>query len=57
MIDSSLPAETVDRAERIVAIRREIAAGTYETPEKLSAALEAFLDAADSREPPSPRPR
>jgi hypothetical protein len=32
------------RNERIARIRREIAAGTYETPEKLSRALDAFLD-------------
>lgn len=49
-----------DRAERIAAIRREIAAGTYETPEKLAAALEAFLGESDadgeSADPPL-RPR
>ena len=33
-----------ERAERIARIRREIAAGTYETPAKLARALDAFLD-------------
>jgi hypothetical protein len=31
------------RASLVARIRREIAAGTYETPEKLAAALEAML--------------
>jgi anti-sigma28 factor (negative regulator of flagellin synthesis) len=33
-----------DAAARIMELRREIARGTYETDEKLSAALDAFLD-------------
>ena len=57
MIDSSLPTEALDGAEHIAAIRREIAAGTYETPEKLSAALDAFLEAAGKNTSPPPRPR
>ncbi len=32
------------RADRIAQIRREIAQGSYETPEKLDAALERLLD-------------
>ncbi len=32
------------RFERIAQIRRQIAAGTYETPERLELAVEAFLD-------------
>ena len=32
------------RQERIDAIRAQIAAGTYETPEKLDAAVERLLD-------------
>jgi len=48
---------TADRDERIAAIRREIAEGTYETPEKLSAALDAFLKEAEKPTPPPSRPR
>ena len=37
--------ETNDRRqERIAKIRRQIAAGTYETTDKLSRALDVFLD-------------
>jgi anti-sigma28 factor (negative regulator of flagellin synthesis) len=36
------PSET--RAARIARIRREIQAGTYETPARLEAAVDAFLD-------------
>ena len=57
MIYSSGPTEDLDRAERIAAIRREIAAGTYDTPEKLSAALDSFLDTAGENTSPPPRPR
>lgn len=32
------------RQARVAEIRRQIAAGTYETPEKLEQAIEAFLD-------------
>jgi anti-sigma28 factor (negative regulator of flagellin synthesis) len=32
------------RLERIARIRRQIAAGTYETPEKLACAVDAFLE-------------
>jgi anti-sigma28 factor (negative regulator of flagellin synthesis) len=35
---------TVERAVRVAEIRRQIADGTYETPEKLSAAVDALLD-------------
>ncbi|REJ69279.1 MAG: hypothetical protein DWQ31_05255 [Planctomycetota bacterium] len=47
------------REERLARIRQEIAAGTYETPEKLEAAVDAFLqrqadDEAASR-PGQPR--
>ena len=35
------------REERIAEIKKQIAAGTYETPEKLEQALEAFLQAHD----------
>jgi hypothetical protein len=34
--------------EKIARIRREIAAGTYETPEKLDAAFDAMLDCWDA---------
>ncbi len=37
--------------EHLVAdIKHQIAAGTYETPEKLEAAIDAFLDAHDAAE-------
>jgi negative regulator of flagellin synthesis FlgM len=32
------------RHDRVAAIRQQIAEGTYETPEKLDAALDALLD-------------
>ena len=35
------------RQERLERIRREIADGTYETPEKLEAALETFVQTVD----------
>jgi hypothetical protein len=37
------PEETLFRAGLVEQIRREIAAGTYETPEKLEVALERML--------------
>ncbi|MCE9548474.1 MAG: hypothetical protein K8T25_23615 [Planctomycetia bacterium] len=37
------PERDVDRLARIAAIRAEIAAGTYETVDKMQAALAAFL--------------
>ena len=56
------------REMRIAEIKRQIAVGVYETPEKLEHAIEAFLDSSavflDSRtdaesphEKPVPRPR
>ncbi len=39
------------RRARIEEIRRQIAAGTYETPDKIEAAVEAFL-ASDQRSSP-----
>jgi anti-sigma28 factor (negative regulator of flagellin synthesis) len=57
MIDARPSLESAERAERIAAIRREIAAGTYETPEKLSAALDAFLEASDAETSPPAHPR
>lgn len=47
------------RAERILRIRREIAAGVYETPNKLEAALDRFLDrhAADGHPADHDEPR
>ena len=32
------------RSDLVARVRQEIAAGTYETPEKLDAALDRFLD-------------
>ncbi len=37
-------AETENRTERIAEIRRQIADGSYDTDEKISAALDRFLD-------------
>jgi len=34
---------TEDRAARLAEIRRQVAAGTYETPGKISAAVDEFL--------------
>lgn len=40
----SAPVTTLEtRAERLARIQREIAAGTYETPEKLEAAIDRML--------------
>ena len=45
------PAEkSSDRAARLAEIRRQIAAGTYETPERLSAAVDALLEDLEGRE-------
>ena len=41
MVDAS---EQHLRAARVEGLKREIAAGTYETADKLEAALDAFLD-------------
>ncbi len=38
--------EQVARQQRIAVIKRQIEDGTYETPARLDAALEAFLDDA-----------
>lgn len=39
------------RRARLVAIKRAIAAGSYETPDKLSAALDSLLDMLEDRHP------
>ncbi|MCE9552417.1 MAG: flagellar biosynthesis anti-sigma factor FlgM [Planctomycetes bacterium] len=57
MAKTTTAPDTADRAERIAAIRREIAAGTYETPEKLSAALDAMLVKIEKNDAPPARPR
>ena len=41
---------TKSRAVKIADIKRQIAAGTYDTPERLSEALERFLDSQESCE-------
>jgi hypothetical protein len=59
----SKPAQTADRSARIAEIRRQIAAGEYETPEKLEQAVERMLDSlldvpphrADEPSDPAPR--
>lgn len=54
---------TAERLARIAEIRRQIAVGTYETPEKLEAAIDAWLDsvfpsdAGSGETPPPGRPR
>jgi negative regulator of flagellin synthesis FlgM len=42
-VNASIEGEV--RMDRVTAIRQAIAEGTYETPERLSAALDRFLDA------------
>ncbi|MBI2826395.1 MAG: hypothetical protein HYX69_17095 [Planctomycetia bacterium] len=42
--------EARDRAAHLAEIRRQIAAGTYETPERLSAAVDALLEDLEDRE-------
>ena len=37
------------RAARLAEIRRRIEAGTYETPTRIEAALDKFLDSDDAR--------
>ena len=39
-----------DRTERIAEIRRQIAEGTYDTPQRLEAAVEGFLASDDARD-------
>ena len=41
---ASQPAEGDMRGDRVASIRQAIAEGTYETPEKMSAALDRLLD-------------
>lgn len=59
----SKPMHTADRSARIAEIRRQIAAGVYETPEKLEQAVErmlgSLLEAPDHRtgETPEAAPR
>ncbi len=45
------------RQAKVAEIRRQIAAGTYETPEKLERALDAFLDRLATEEQPRGKPR
>jgi hypothetical protein len=49
------------RAARIAEIRRQVAAGEYDTPQRIEAALEAFLDSDDASDgghvPPRHVPR
>lgn len=48
----------LERQTRIITIRREIAAGTYETPERLEAAIEALaVDLEDRAKSDGARPR
>jgi len=43
MEKSAIWCEPPFRARLVARVRREIAAGTYETPEKLAAAIEVML--------------
>lgn len=45
------------REQRVAEIRRQIAAGAYETPEKLELAVEILLDRLNSAELPRPAPK
>lgn len=49
--------DSADREARLAEIRRQIAAGTYETPDKLEQAIDAFLDRMAPAEADSGRPR
>lgn len=51
--------DSADRQARIAEIRRQIAAGTYETPAKLDRAVEALLDRLNSAKisPASSKPK
>jgi hypothetical protein len=53
-----MPADSRSRQARLAEIRRQIAAGTYETPEKLQAAVEKMLESWEepSHDPDEPRP-
>ena len=42
-MSNATPTEPADRQARLAEIRRQIAAGTYETPEKIAAAVEKML--------------
>ena len=44
------PKDSEDRQARLKEIRRQIAAGTYETPEKLSAAVDKLLERMERAE-------
>ena len=57
MAPTSKSSDSPDRQARIAAIRREIAAGSYETPEKLDRAVDALLERLNSGELPPPKPR
>jgi hypothetical protein len=45
------------RDSRLAEIRRQITAGTYETPERLSAAVDALLADLDGRADSAEEPR
>ena len=59
MPPTSKSSDSSDRQARLAAIRREIAAGSYETPEKLDRAVDALLDRLNSAELPplAPKPK
>lgn len=45
------------RQAKVAKIRRQIAAGTYETPDKLERAIDAFLDRLPAKDAPAGKPR
>ena len=53
---SSIPTAAAEREAYLAEVRQQIAAGTYETHERLEAAVDALLDELTS-EPPRTAPR
>ncbi|HEY1599046.1 MAG TPA: hypothetical protein VGG64_05560 [Pirellulales bacterium] len=54
---TNFPQSPAERRVRLAEIRQAIEAGTYETPERLSAAVDALLDDFEGREDSANGPR
>lgn len=52
-VSPRIPDDTGQHQARLARIKREIELGIYETPEKLAAAVEAFLDGPDGARAPA----